>query len=157
MKRLFISVGLGLLVLSLAIIPLWTAQAQNTQRIVTVLASAGRIATTNSADFINLGEVSNIRGAYLTLDVTGASASPVITLSIKAKDYVSGAYESVFVAATGVTTIGTHTYLIYPGIGAAANDVAQIQSYPLPLQWRVTVDHADTDPITYSVGALLIP
>ncbi len=172
MKRLLLGAGLGLLALILAVSPIWVfgqsgqAQAhpsgyspgsQNTQRIITVLASASRTATTNSADYVNLGEISNIRGAYITLDVTGASASPIITLSVKAKDYVSGAYESVFVATTGVTTTGTHTYLIYPGIGSAANDVTQIQSYPLPIQWRVTVEHVDTDPITYSVGALLVP
>jgi len=157
MKRLFIAVGLGLLVVCLSLIPLWQAQAQNTQRIITVLSSASRITTTNSADFANLGETVNIRGAYLTFDITDVMTTPLITLSVKAKDYVSGNYESVFVAATGVTTIGTHTYLIYPGIGAAAHDVDQIQSYPLPLQWRVTVEHQDADPITYSVGALLVP
>ena len=157
MKRLFIAVGLGLLVVCLSLIPLWQAQAQNTQRIVTVLSSASRVTTTNSADFVNLGETVNVRGAYLTIDVTDAATTPLITLSVKAKDYVSGKYESVFVAATGVATIGTHTYLIYPGIGAADDDVVQIQSYPLPIQWRVTVEHQDSDPITYSVVALLVP
>jgi len=157
-KKLALAVGLGVLAIYLTLTPLWSyTQAQNTQRIITILSSAPRTATTNSADYVNLGEISNIRGAYITLDVTGAADTPTITLSIKAKDYVSGAYESVLVAATGVTTTGTHTYLIYPGIGAAANDVTQIQSYPLPMQWRVTVEHTDTDPITYSVGALLIP
>lgn len=160
MKRILAVVGLGLLVVCLSLIPLWhegQAQAQNTQRIITVLPSAVRTAATNSADYVNLGEVSNIRGAYITLDVTGASVTPLITLSVKAKDYVSGKYETVFAASTGIAAAGTHTYLIYPGVGAAANDVEQVQSYPLPIQWRVTVEHLDTDPITYSVGALLIP
>jgi len=124
---------------------------------VTLLTSSQRTATTASSDVVNIGENINVRGAYVTLDVTGVLTSPVITLTVQAKDPVSEGYEAIFTATSGVTAAGTHTYLIYPGIGSAADDVAQIRSYPLPAQWRVRVAHADTDPITYSVGALLVP
>ena len=126
-------------------------------RLVTVLASSQRITTTTGSDVVNIGENLNVRGAYLTLDVTGVMTTPVITLTVQAKDPVSSNYEAIFTATSGVTTTGTHTYLIYPGVGSAGGDVVQTLSYPLPAEWRVSVAHSDTDPITYSVGALLVP
>ena len=128
----------------------------SSKRLVTVLASSQRTATTTSDDFINSGLNTNVKGAYVTLDVTAVLTSPVITLTVQAKDPVSDNYEAVLTASSGVSAAGTHTYLIYPGAGAAAGDVVQTLSYPLPPQWRVSVEHTDTDPITYSVGALLI-
>lgn len=132
------------------------AQA-STRRLVTVLSSSRRVTSTNSSDILNYGETLNVRGAYLTLDVTAVLTTPVITLSVDAKDPVSDNYETIFSASTAVSAVGTHTYLIYPGIGSAGNDVVQVLSYPLPAEWRVSIEHLDTDPITYTVGALLLP
>ena len=131
-------------------------QAQSTERVVTVLGSEARTATTASVDFINTTGNTNVAGAYLVLDVTGVASTPLITLTVQAKDPVSGKYESIFNASAGVSAAGTVTYLIYPGVGAASDDVAQVVSRPLPPVWRVTVAHLDADPITYTVGALLV-
>ena len=132
------------------------AQAQGTNRVFTVLSSAARTATTSSSDYTNLSENLNVRGAYITLDVTAISGSPSIVLSIQAKDYTSGKYESVLTASAAVVGTGTHTYLVYPGAGSAAADVTQSVSFPLPPMWRITVTHANTNTITYSVNALLL-
>lgn len=133
-----------------------TLQAQSTERVVAVFGSEPRTATTTSVDFINTTGNANVSGAYLVLDVSGIAASPLITLSVQAKDPVSGKYEPIFNASTGVSAAGTVTYLIYPGVGTASDDVAQVVSRPLPPVWRVSVAHLDTDAITYTVGALLV-
>lgn len=159
-------VGLGLIVLMgllglmlglmVLVEPEVRAQAES-ERLVTVLASDERTADTTSADQLNIGPNLNVRGAYVTLDVTGVLTTPTITLTVQVKDSLSGQYEAIFTATSGVTTTGTHTYLIYPGVGSAGGDVVETLSYPMPPAWRVSVDHLDTDPITYSVGAMLLP
>jgi hypothetical protein len=120
-------------------------------RDVTVLASAARIATVNSADLTNY----NGRGVHVILDVTSVTATPTITLVIQGKDPVSGSYYDILRAsgATIISATGLTVFKVYPGItalaGGAANDV-------LPRIWRVRVEHADADSITYSVGAEVI-
>lgn len=131
------------------------ARAQSTRRAVTLLASSQRTATITSEDIVNHAENLNVRGAYVFLDVTGVQTTPLITLSVQAIDPVSGDYVNVLAATAGVSS--SAVYLIYPGIGSAADGVTQVRSYPLPASWRVRVAHADADPITYSVGALLAP
>lgn len=107
-----------------------------------------------TSDFVNEGA----RGLILTLDVTAIVSSPSIVLRVEQKpgtfDPTSGVYtyETVFLAATPVTAVGTHTYLIYPDdiiIGADFDDAVKL---PLPRTWRVVIEHADADSITYSVG-----
>lgn len=157
-------VGAVLLTATLAGLLLKPAQAggelgraaqQSSRRLLTVLPSAVRTATATSGDILNTGENLNARGAYLFLNVTGVLTTPLITLSVQAADPAAGTYRTVFAATAGVSA--TKTYLIYPGIGSAGNDVTQILSYPLPPDWRVVVAHDDTDPITYSVSAVLLP
>ena len=128
----------------------WDRQRGNTE--LTLLASAARTATTNSSDQTNY----NHRGVLVTLDVTAITDTPSIVLKIQAKDPVSSKYETLLEAAA-VTATGTHSYVVYPaGDMAAAEDVVEAQPFPLPRTWRVSVEHADTDSITYSVGASMI-
>lgn len=153
-----ISVGWFLALLFLSIAGMDDAQAQvSSRRLVTLLESDGRTATTTSADQINIGENLNVNGAYVILDVTGIALTPTITLTIQAKDPVSEEYESILTAASGVTAMGRHTYLVVAGAGTASADVTQVAGFPLPAQWRISVAHANTNTITYSVGALLVP
>lgn len=162
--NLGLAIGLAIITLftaliSLALVALPEAdvvQAQNTnRRQVTILASAQRTSTTTSDDILNLGENLNVRGAYLFIDVTGVQTTPLVTPSIQAIDPVSGDYISVFTATAGISS--SAVYLLVPGVGTAADGVTQVRGFPLPANWRVRVAHADTDPITYSVGALLVP
>jgi hypothetical protein len=158
MKRAFFILLFGCLVALGILAPHKEAEAQvSSRRMVTVLASAERITTTTSSDITNLDEAQNIRGGYITLDVTEVTTTPIITLSVEFKDPVSGEYETLLTASSGVNATGTHTYLIYPGAGTAGADVTQVAGYVLPQVWRVSVEHDDTDPIEYSVGAMLAP
>lgn len=146
---------LAVIVISLLSIPFDTQAQVTTARLVTVLEEDGRTEDTNSLDIVNAGENLNVRGAYITLDVTDLDDTPTITLTVQAKDAVSGKYENILIGA-GIAATGTHTYLIYPGAGTAAENVVETLSYPLPPQWRVNVTHLNTNTITYTVGALLV-
>jgi len=116
---------------------------------LTLLASAARTATASSPDQTNY----NARGVIVTLRATASAATPSIVLTIEAK--MGAVYETLLTAAA-VTEAGVHTHIVYPGVAAAAGDVTTVAGYPLPRTWRVTVTHADTDSITYSVVASLI-
>lgn len=111
----------------------------------TVLASAARTATTDSADLTN----HNGRGVAVDIDVTAIVDTPSVVFHVQAKDPVSGVYVTVLESAAVVGT--GHTRLrVYPGIAAVANLAA---SDILSRTWRVRAVHADADSITYSVGA----
>ena len=114
----------------------------------TILASAARTATTNSADFTNY----NARGAHFIVDVSAIAATPSITVTIQGKDPISSNYYDILVSSA-LTATGTTILKVYPGIGQVANGAA---SDILPRTFRVSVAHADTDSITYSVGAALV-
>ncbi len=114
----------------------------------TILASAARTASTDSADFTNY----NARGAHFYVDVTAVTGSPSIEVKIQSKDPVSGGYYNLLVS-TAITAVSVNILKIYPGIGAVANASA---SDILPRIYRVSVTHANADSITYSVGASLV-
>ena len=111
---------------------------------IQVAESAQRAATSTSTEFENLGH----RGAHVILNVTNLhDTTPSVTLKIQAKDEVGGVWYNILTGAA-VSTVSTNVYKIFPGSGDT-ND-------QLPFKWRVRVEHADTDPITYSVGANLL-
>lgn len=120
------------------------------QREISALASAERTAHTNSLDLVQFG----FKGAIVTLDVTAVTATPSLTLKIQAK--MGSKYETLLGASAAVTAVGVHTYIVYPGVGAASGDVVQVAGFPLPTTWRVRVEHADADAATYSVDVAYI-
>ena len=117
---------------------------------VTVLASAIRT-TLQAVDLTN----SSAKGVMVVLDVTLDAASASITLTISGKDAASGEFIALLVA-TAVAAVGTTTYIVYPGVAAAAEGVTKVVGFPLPLDWRVSIAVADADAMTYSVGAAYI-
>lgn len=114
----------------------------------TVLASAARTATVASADQTNY----NGRGLHLVIDVTAITATPSVTFTIQGKDELSGEYYTIL-ASAAITGTGTTVLRVFPGATAAGNTVA---NDILPRIWRVNAVHADSDSITYSVGASII-
>jgi len=110
-----------------------------------LLASAARTLDAASVDQTN--EVH--RGVQVTIDVTIDPASASVTPHIQGKD-AAGVYFDLLVGAA-IADVGTTVLTVYPGIAEAANVKA---SNVLPADWRVSMDHADTDSITYSVSAV---
>lgn len=112
----------------------------------TLFASAARALAQayNSSDVVNL----SARGVRLFINVTAATATPSVVPTLEVKDPVSGVYTAVL---TGAAITGTgHTVLtLYPGATVAAGVTL---SNHIGKTWRLTMTHADTDSITYSVG-----
>lgn len=117
---------------------------------LTLLSEAERTATVNSAD----QQAYFARGVYVFLKVTAVDATPSIVLKIQGKlpngDYID------LLTAEAVTGAGTTVYLVYPVSGVAAAPVTKVANWPIPLNWRVRVEHGDADAITYSVMATVV-
>lgn len=88
---------------------------------------------------------------YLTavIDVTASASTPSIVLKVEGVDRSSG---KVWLLLEDAALTGTATSTIHigPGLTAAANVTANVH---VPGVVRFTVTHADSDSITYSVGA----
>ncbi len=115
---------------------------------ITLLALSARTVAVNSGDQENR----HARGIQVVIDVTVDPALASITPTIEGKDPLSGKYYPLLVGAA-IAATGTVVLTVYPGVTVEANLAA---SEPLPRTWRFSMAVADTDSITYSVGASLI-
>ena len=99
----------------------------------------------------------NARGAYIVVNITGIGLDQSLTVSAQLYDYdgagseASDQQETIW-ASAALTPTGRHSYLIYPGAGAAAQDVVATVSYPLPRLWNVSATLNNSEPITFSIG-----
>lgn len=116
-----------------------------------LLASAVRAASTNSADQTNY----NHRGVTLFLDVTvNGGGVETIQPIIQAKDPVSGNYVNLTAfAVNAFITPTTAIYQLYPGdtLTAAVTNFS-VQGAVLPRIWRLRIVHSAASNWTYSVG-----
>ena len=114
----------------------------------TVLASAARTASANSADLTN----SNGRGVVIVIDATASADTPSVVFTVKGKDPLSGQYYTIL-ASAAITGTSTTVLRVYPGLTAIANQTA---TDVVPRTYRVEAVADDADSLTYSVGALEI-
>jgi len=114
---------------------------------IEVLPLAARTATLNSDD-----KDCHSRGVHVIIDVTVDPALASIVPKIQGYDPTSGKYYDLLVGVA-ITAVGTTVLKVYPGIAASANVAA---SDMVPPVWRVRMEHADADSITYSVGAVMV-
>ncbi|KKN73789.1 hypothetical protein LCGC14_0397370 [marine sediment metagenome] len=126
-----------------------TPEPLQSNRDITVLASAARTAAVDSSDFTNV----NHRGVVVTVDVTADPSTAAVTFTIQGKDVESSSYYTLLASAALATVDITTDLVVYPGCIAVANRVANL---PLPRIWRVSVTVADAESFTYSVGASLV-
>lgn len=124
----------------------WDRTRGNTEE--TILASAARTVTLNSADFINY----NAKGLHVIINVTALTAAPSIVPFIQGKDPISGTYYDIL-EGLPITTTGINIIKVYPGISAVVNVSA---SDLLPRTYRVRMVHANGNSITYSVAGALV-
>ena len=115
---------------------------------VQIKASAAYTASWNGDDQTNV----NARGVVVTIDCTVDPAAASVVFTIQGKDAESGKYYTIL-ASAAVAGVETRVLRVYPGLTAAGNLTV---SDVLPRTWRVIATHADTDSITYSVGASLV-
>jgi len=116
----------------------------------TVYASAARTATPTAVTF----QAGRYNFLHLVIDVTAIASTPSVVCTVDGLDPVSGKYYNLLTSAA-LTESGspyTRVLKIGPGLPVTANVSA---NDILPDTIRVTMTHADTDSITYSVGANL--
>jgi len=112
----------------------------------TVLSSAARTSTTASSDISNYHN----RGAYLFVNVTSITSTPIIAVQVQGKEPIGSNYFTIAEFAA-ITATGTYAFLTYPG---QTKVPGVVESFPLPRSWRVNVVHQDADSITYSIAAM---
>ncbi len=128
----------------------WDRYRSNTE--ITVLATASRTASTNSADLTNY----NHRGVIITLEVTTDPGSgETLQLIVEHKDGEGSNYE-VLLDDGAQATPGTRSVIIYPGTAGSGNDITSTSGYPLGRTWRVRVVHSASGTWAYTVGASLV-
>ncbi len=124
----------------------------------TLIGSAARIADNYSEEMLNDGKY---RGLLLTFSVTvNAGAAASVTPTLEFLDPVSRTWIT-YQAFTAIAAVAVTHALVYPmGLAAASWDIkpwTQEFAAPLPLAWRLLMNHADANPITYSVGFQYLP
>lgn len=126
---------------------------QPTQQSVILLPSlASRTLTTVSGpggDYPHLTNIPRFTGAHIIFDVTDLEAgTPSIVMTADGYDFGSDTWYNLLTGLAVTTAIKT-VYKIHPDFTAVANLTAK---EGIPYLWRVVLTHADTDPITYSLG-----
>lgn len=118
---------------------------------VSVYASAARTATPTAVTV----PAGRYNWLHLVIDVTAVTSTPSVVCTIDALDTISGKYYNLLTSAALTESGAPYTRVLKVGPGLpvtanlSANDV-------LPSTIRVTMTHADSDSITYSVGATLM-
>jgi len=123
----------------------WFRQHANDN--ITILASAARTASEDSATFDN----PNHRAAHFVINVTAITATPSVVFSIEAFDVASGIFYPIL-TALAITSVGTTVLKVGMGFTPVPDLTA---NNLMPFRYRVVATHADADSITYSVGANL--
>lgn len=123
----------------------WDRERNN--YVVTAYASAART-TSGWVEMTNY----NARGAYIVVNITGIGADQTMTVSAQVYDLAASGQQETIWSSAALTPTGRHTYLIYPGAGAAAEDVVETVSYPLPRLWNLSTVLNNSEPITFSIG-----
>ncbi len=129
----------------------WDRARGNTEG--TLLASAARTATVTSTDTTNYN---NNSGLLLFIDVTSITASPSVTAQLDWKDPASGDYEPVWIATVAIVGTGEYIYMFGLGGVGSAGEYDEAVNILIPRTFRLTMTHADSDSITYSVGYNLL-
>lgn len=145
MKRIAIILGCLVLVACLANAQVSLSALPGYNQEKTILASAARTATPTAVTVTN----PTCRGVMFVIDVTAVTSTPSVTFTIDGYDVAKEDYVNILTSAA-ITTTGTTVLTIFPGAPVTANVST---NKPLPRQFRIVATHADTDSITYSVGA----
>ncbi|GGM55614.1 hypothetical protein GCM10012275_28410 [Longimycelium tulufanense] len=114
-----------------------------------VLPSEARTASPDTMEFEGLGRAS---GLVVVVDVTAADLTADIIVKLQGVDRVASGKTWDILTSASLTAAGTTVLRVRPGITGTANVAA---SEPLPSVVRISVTHAGSGSITYSVSGHL--
>ncbi len=118
----------------------------NTQ--IVLFPSVARV-TNGSVPSADIDNTEDYQSAIIVIDVTADPASASVVFTVQGKDLLSGKYYDILEAAA-IAAVGTT--VLHIGTGRVlANNISV--GTRLPRVWRIDAVHADTDSLTYSVGA----
>jgi hypothetical protein len=117
----------------------------------TLLASAARTATTVAANQTNY----NHRGVQVCISITVAGTGN-LTLQVVGQIGGNGTWTRILASYGPITTTGIYLAELYPGVGAASDEVADRTSGAVPRTWYSQIAHSDGSSWTYSLGYSLI-
>lgn len=89
------------------------------------------------------------RGVIVTMNVTVVPTIDTVSLVLRSKDFVTGAYTTILASVANAAAV-VHRLVIYPGVTAVAN---LVEDQPLPPDFNIQVDHVGTGNFTYTIGA----
>lgn len=128
----------------------WNRQRNNSA--LTLLTTAARTVTTNSADQVNY----NWKGCLITVDVTVIGTGS-ITPSIQVKDSISGVYITVWTAAAALTANGTKVYAFYPNnLTIGTLTYTELVNLLFGRTWRLAMVANNANSVTYSASADMV-
>lgn len=121
----------------------------------TLLASAARTVDTYGPEMLN---DKRYKGIIIFFNVTLDPSSAAVTPKIEMRDPATGEWET-YLSGTAIDTVDTDTqWIIYPLDNLLAVVVLTDESAaPLPLIWRLFMDAANSNSLTYSVGYQYLP
>lgn len=115
----------------------------------TILGSAAR----TTAQSVTIDNAAGYRGVHVIIDTTVDGGTASITPSITFTSSL-GSDDVTILTGAAIADVGVIRLSVYPGAVAAANTVADSW---LPAEWKFKMAVADSEEITYSVNALLLP
>jgi hypothetical protein len=119
---------------------------------LTLLASAAR-----TADPTVTAETDNQHpGVLLILDVSAASGTGGLTVSVRGYDPISDNTFDLLVDQNAILATGTYAFLLALGAARGANGLRVSEGFVLPRKWDVTVVHGDGSSYTYSLSATML-
>ena len=120
---------------------------------VTLLTSAARTTAYDSGALVNDG----FKGITVVLDVTAASGTGGLTLSVNMIDPASGNAVALLTASAAVTATGTKAYSVYPSGGTTGAGITQLSNFTaLSPYFSVKVAVGDSSSYTYTIGYCLL-
>lgn len=120
----------------------------------TLLASLLRTADTYSPEMNNNARY---KGVLLIFDATVEADTAIVTPKIEFLNPATGEWEA-YLTGTAIDAVGETTWVIYPLYDlATALGLTLENPVPLPTIWRLFMDAADADALTYSVGYQYLP
>lgn len=115
------------------------------------LPSAAR---TTAPAAVVLTNLRRFLGVTVHLDVTAASGTGGLTLTISGYDAATDRTYALLTAAAAVTATGIKVYAVRPTQMTASGGVTQVALLPIPDQIKISVAVGDASSYTYSVTAI---